>query len=122
MSRTASEGLILVKEDIGGISIVEINSETDFVAKNKDFINFCKEISELNFLVRGDLEKLNNSNMSNSLSVKDNLVNFIAKIGEKITIRRTDFLDDKNGKNYFYVHSAIEKNIGKIISIIKLVG
>ena len=122
MSRTASEGLILVKEDKGGISIVEINSETDFVAKNKDFISFCKEISELNFLVRGDLEKLNNSNMSNSLSVKDNLVNFIAKIGEKITIRRTDFLDDKNGKNYFYVHSAIEKNIGKIISIIKLVG
>ena len=122
MSRTASEGLILVKEDKGGISIVEINSETDFVAKNKDFINFCKEISELNFLVRGDLEKLNNSNMSNSLSVTDNLVNFIAKIGEKITIRRTDFFDDKNGKNYFYVHSAIEKNIGKIISIIKLVG
>ena len=122
MSRTASEGLILVKEDKGGISIVEINSETDFVAKNKDFINFCKEISELNFLARGDLEKLNNSNMSNSLSVKDNLVNFIAKIGEKITIRRTDFLDDKNGKNYFYVHSAIENNIGKIISIIKLAG
>ena len=122
MSRTASEGLVLVKEDKGGISIVEINSETDFVAKNKDFINFCKEISELNFLARGDLEKLNNSNMSNSLSVKDNLVNFIAKIGEKITIRRTDFLDDKNGKNYFYVHSAIENNIGKIISIIKLAG
>ena len=122
MSRTASEGLVLVKEDKGGISIVEINSETDFVAKNKDFINFCKEISELNFLARGDLEKLNNSNMSNSLSVKDNLVNFIAKIGEKITIRRTNFLDDKNGKNYFYVHSAIENNIGKIISIIKLAG
>ena len=122
MSRTASEGLVLVKEDKGGISIVEINSETDFVAKNKDFINFCKEISELNFLARGDLEKLNNSNMSNSLSVKDNLVNFIAKIGEKIKIRRTDFLDDKNGKNYFYVHSAIENNIGKIISIIKLAG
>ena len=122
MSRTASEGLVLVKEDKGGISIVEINSETDFVAKNKDFINFCKEISELNFLARGDLEKLNNSNMSNSLSVKDNLVNFIAKIGEKITIRRTNFLDDKNGKNYFYVHSAIANNIGKIISIIKLAG
>ena len=122
MSRTASEGLVLVKEDKGGISIVEINSATDFVAKNKDFINFCKEISELNFLARGDLEKLNNSNMSNSLSVKDNLVNFIAKIGEKITIRRTDFLDDKNGKNYFYVHSAIANNIGKIISIIKLAG
>ena len=58
MSRTASEGLVLVKEDIGGISIVEINSETDFVAKNKDFINFCKEISELNFLVRGRSRKI----------------------------------------------------------------
>ena len=122
MSRTASEGLALVKQHDDQISIIEINSETDFVAKNKDFINFCKEISELNFLARGDLEKLNNSNMSNSLSVKDNLVNFIAKIGEKITIRRTDFLDDKNGKNYFYVHSAIANNIGKIISIIKLAG
>jgi len=44
MSRTASEGLALVKEKDGEISIVEINSETDFVAKNKDFILFCKEI------------------------------------------------------------------------------
>ena len=49
MSRTASEGLVLVKEENGKISIIEINSETDFVAKNKDFINFCKELSEINF-------------------------------------------------------------------------
>ena len=60
MSRTASEGLALVKEDQGRISLIEINSETDFVAKNQDFINFCKELSELNFLCRGKLEKLNN--------------------------------------------------------------
>ena len=44
MSRTASEGLALVKEGNGQISIIEINSETDFVAKNQDFINFCKEL------------------------------------------------------------------------------
>ena len=50
MSRTASEGLALVKEANGQISIIEINSETDFVAKNEDFINFCKELSELNFI------------------------------------------------------------------------
>ena len=49
MSRTASEGLALVREEKGQISIIEINSETDFVAKNQDFINFCKELSELNF-------------------------------------------------------------------------
>ena len=49
MSRTASEGLALVKEQDNKISIIEINSETDFVAKNKDFISFCKELSEINF-------------------------------------------------------------------------
>ena len=49
MSRTASEGLALVKQEEGNISVIEINSETDFVAKNKDFISFCKELSDLNF-------------------------------------------------------------------------
>ena len=122
MSRTASEGLVLIKEDKGKISILEINSETDFVAKNKDFINFCKELSELNFLCKGKLEKLNNLKMKNNQLVKDNLVNLIAKIGEKIIIRRAKFFDNDKGHNFFYVHSALEKNIGKIISIVKLDG
>ena len=122
MSRTASEGLALVKEDKGEVSIIEINSETDFVAKNKDFISFCKELSDINFATKGDLDKLNNSKMSNSTLVKDNLVNLIAKIGEKITIRRANFFDNKNGSNFFYVHSAVEKNIGKIISVVKIDG
>ena len=119
MSRTASEGLALVKEKDGKISLIEINSETDFVAKNQDFINFCKELSDLNFSSEGNLEKLNESKMVNGNLVKDNLVSLIAKIGEKITIRRADFFDNTKGKNFFYVHSAIEKNIGKIISIVK---
>ena len=122
MMRTASEGLVLVTEKNGEASIIEINSETDFVAKNKDFINFCKELSEINFSIKGNLEKLNNSNMSNGTLVKDNLVNLIAKIGEKITIRRSKYFDKNEGQNYFYVHSAIEKNIGKIISIVKIKG
>tara|TARA_B100001115_G_C15790926_1_gene389997 strand:+ start:99 stop:965 length:867 start_codon:yes stop_codon:yes gene_type:complete len=120
MMRTASEGLALVKEDKGEISIIEINSETDFVAKNKDFINFCKELSDLNFKNKGDLEKLNNSKMTDGILVKDSLINLISKIGEKITIRRADFFNNSAGINFYYVHSAIEKNIGKIISIIKL--
>ena len=122
MSRVASEGLVLVKENKGEVSIIEINSETDFVAKNEDFISFCKELSELNFIIKGDLKKLNNTKMKNNSLVKDNLVNLIAKIGEKITIRRAKFFDNKNGENFFYVHSAIEKNIGKIISIVKIKG
>ena len=122
MSRTAAEGLALVKEEGGQISIIEINSETDFVAKNQDFINFCKELSEINFFSKGNIEKLNESKMSNGNLVKDNLVSLIAKIGEKITIRRVNFFDNMNGSNFFYVHSAIEKNIGKIVSVVKLEG
>ena len=122
MSRTASEGLALVKNENGECSVIEINSETDFVAKNKDFINFCKELSEINFKAKGDLDKINNSKMNNNIFVKDNLVNLIAKIGEKITIRRADYFDKSKGANFSYVHSAIEKGIGKIISIVKIDG
>jgi len=122
MSRTASEGLALIKEQEGKISLIEINSETDFVAKNQDFIKFCKELSDLNFFSKGDLSKLSLSKMSNGETVQDNLVNLIAKIGEKITIRRANYLDNNDGFNFFYVHSGIEKNIGKIISVVKLAG
>ena len=122
MDRTASDGLVLAKEINGEISILEINSETDFVAKNENFINFCKELSNINFSVKGDLKKLTNSKMSDGGIVKDNLVDLIAKIGEKITIRRSDFFDNKKGFNFFYVHSLTEKNIGKIISIVTLDG
>ena len=122
MSRTASEGLVLAKEHEGKVSLIEINSETDFVAKNKDFINFCKELSEINFKIKGDIDKLNSYKMKNGVTVKDNLVNLIAKIGEKITIRRANFFDNNNGTNFFYVHSALEKGIGKIISVVKIEG
>ncbi len=122
MNRTASEGLALVKEQAGEISLIEINSETDFVAKNQDFIEFCKELSEINFFTKGDLSKLNESKMANGNLVKDNLVSLIAKIGEKITIRRANFFKNSKGVNFAYVHAAIEKGVGKIISVVKLDG
>ena len=122
MTRTASEGLVLLKEEKGQVSIIEINSETDFVAKNEDFIKFCKELSEINFECKGNIEKIEDSKMANKIIVKDNLVNLIAKIGEKITIRRANFFDNRLGLNFYYVHAAVEKNIGKIISIVKIDG
>ena len=122
MDRTAAEGLALVKEQSGEISLIEINSETDFVAKNQEFINFCKELSDINFISKGNLDLINQSKMKNSSTVEENLVNLIAKIGEKISIRRTHFFDNSSGSNHFYVHSSLEKNIGKIISVVKLKG
>ena len=119
MSRTASEGLCLLKEKNGEVSLIEINSETDFVAKNEVFISFCKEVSEINFENKSDLSKVNKVNMKNNLSVETNLTDLIAKMGEKITIRRSIFFDNSNGNNSFYIHGALEEKIGKIISIVK---
>ena len=119
MSRIAADGLVLIYEKNGMTSVIEINSETDFVAKNKEFITFCKEISEINFKTQGDIKKINSSIMGNKKTVEETLVTLIAKIGEKITLRRSKFFDNK-GINFSYVHNSLEKNIGKVISVVKL--
>tara|TARA_B100002052_G_scaffold286498_1_gene300443 strand:+ start:168 stop:1025 length:858 start_codon:yes stop_codon:yes gene_type:complete len=122
MGRNASEGLALVHSESDMVSAIEINSETDFVAKNKDFLNFCKEISKINFKVLGNINKLKLSKMENDKTVEENLISLIAKIGEKITIRRSKFFDKEGGTNFFYIHSAVEKNIGKIVSVVKILN
>ena len=119
MGRIAADGLALVFEQENKISIIEINSETDFVAKNKDFISFCKELSELNFQNKSNLDKLKSSKMKNLKKVDENLITLISKIGEKITIRRAKYFDN-NGTNFSYVHNSLENNIGKVVSIVQL--
>ena len=122
MQRSASEGLVLLYSENGEVAVIEINSETDFVAKNKDFLNFSKEISKINFQVLGDLEKIKTSKMSNGSSVNDNLISLISKIGEKITIRRSKYFSKSKGNNYFYIHSSLENNIGKIATVVSLLN
>ena len=120
MSRTAAEGLCLLYEKNGEVSLIEINCETDFVAKNETFISYCKEVSIINFENKSDLSNVNKAIMKNNLPVETNLTDLIAKMGEKITIRRSIFFDNPNGKNSFYIHGALEEKIGKIISIVKI--
>ena len=119
MSRIAADGLVLIYEKNGMISVIEINSETDFVAKNKEFITFCKEISEINFKTQGDIKKIKSSIMKNKKTAEETLIALISKIGEKITLRRSKFFDNK-GINFSYVHNSLEKNIGKVVSVVKL--
>ena len=119
MSRTAADSLVLIYDSNNKTSALEINSETDFVAKNKDFINFCKEVSEINHKNNGDLKKTKKAKMKNNKTVDESLINLISKIGEKITLRRSKYFDN-TGKNFYYVHNSLEKNIGKVLSIIKL--
>ncbi len=119
MGRVAADGLALICEKNDTISAIEINSETDFVARNKDFILFCKEISEINFKNKSNLDSLKSSKMKNGKTVDENLISLISKIGEKITIRRSKYFDNK-GLNFAYVHNSVEKNIGKVIAMVQL--
>ena len=119
MNRTAAEGLCLLHEKNGEVSLIEINSETDFVAKNEIFISFCKEVSIINFENKSNLPKINKTLMKNNLPVETNLTDLIAKMGEKITIRRSVFFTNDDGKNFFYIHGALGNDIGKIVSIVK---
>ena len=120
MSRDATEGVVVISGDEKKMSLIEINCETDFVAKNDDFIHFVKELSELNNNHESNLEELKNSNMKNNKSVSENLVALIAKIGEKITIGRAKTLDAKNSRNFAYQHSVIKDNVSKLVVIVSL--
>ena len=114
MSRDAKEGVIALSGDQKKTSVIEVNCETDFVAKNDDFINFVKEISEINNTVNSDLEKLNKSKMKNNKTLEENLVSMIAKIGEKITLGRSKTLSHDNSKNYSYLHTVVKDNLSKL--------
>ena len=120
MERVASDGLISIHEKENKFSILEVNSETDFVAKNEEFINFVEEVSALTLAKSGKLEDILIANMKNKKSVRDNLVDLISKIGEKITIRRSDFVDSGKFVNFSYIHSAVKKNMGKIGVLLSL--
>ena len=120
MSRDAKEGVILLSGDDNKSSLLEVNCETDFVAKNKDFINFVKELSELNNLCSSDLEKLDKSKMHNEKTVNENLVSLIAKIGEKITIGRAKTIENSNSKNFSYQHTIVQDNVSKLGVIVSI--
>jgi len=120
MERTAADGIVCISENDNKFSIIEINTETDFVAKNKEFLKFAEEISKLALSNNGKMEDILVSKMENKKNVKDNLVDLISKIGEKITLRRSDYIGADNQKIFSYIHSATQKNIGKIGVLLSL--
>ncbi|MDC2997132.1 translation elongation factor Ts [Candidatus Pelagibacter sp.] len=120
MSREAKEGVVAISGDEKKTSIVEVNCETDFVAKNNDFINFVKELSELNNQNDSNLDNLKKAKMKNGSSVEDNLVALIAKIGEKITIGQTKTISNSSSTNYQYLHTVVKDNLAKLAVIVSL--
>ncbi|MDB3885505.1 translation elongation factor Ts [Candidatus Pelagibacter sp.] len=120
MSRDAKEGVIATSGNENKISVIELNCETDFVAKNEDFVSFAKELSELNNKIDSDLGKLNKFNMSNGETVENNLVSLIAKMGEKITIGKVKTFNQSGSKNFNYLHSVVKDNLSKLSVITSL--
>jgi elongation factor Ts len=120
MSRDAKEGVIATAGDENKISVIEINCETDFVAKNDDFVAFAKELSELNNQNSSDLEKLNGSKMANGDTVEDSLVALIAKMGEKITLGKAKTFNQPGSKNFNYLHTVVKDNLSKLSVITSL--
>ena len=120
MSRDAKEGVVVINGNDDKTSLIEINCETDFVAKNEDFLNFVKELGIINNKCSSDLNKLNNFNMSNGKTVQDNLVALIAKIGEKITIGKSKTIENSNTQNFIYQHSVINENVSKLGVVVSL--
>ena len=120
MSRDAKEGVIAVSGDDKKISLMEVNCETDFVAKNEDFVSFVKELSDLNNNVNSNTEDLKKSKMSNGQSVDENLIALIAKIGEKITIGKTKTIANKGAVNSKYLHTVVKDNLAKLAVAVSL--
>ena len=120
MSRDAREGVIVISGNQEKTSLIEINCETDFVAKNEDFINYAKEVGEINNICLSDVEKLNKSKMGNGKNVEENLVALIAKIGEKITFGKMFTIENQNSLIFTYQHSVIKDNVSKLGVILSL--
>ena len=120
MSREAKEGVVAVSGNDKKTSMIEVNCETDFVAKNEDFINFVKELSEINNNCNSEVEKIKSTKMKNSQTVDENLIAIISKIGEKITIGRTKTISHNNSINFNYLHTIVKDNLSKLAVIISL--
>jgi elongation factor Ts len=120
MSRDAKEGVVAVSGNETKTSVIEVNCETDFVAKNEDFTNFVKELSELNNEKSSNLEELKSSKMKNGETVEDNVVSLIAKIGEKITIGKAKTIENAGTLNNHYLHTVVKDNISKLAVIVSI--
>ncbi|HIF26815.1 MAG TPA: elongation factor Ts [Micavibrio sp.] len=118
-SRTAAEGLVGFAIDGTKGAVVEINSETDFVARNEKFQDFVTKVSDL-ALANDELEALKSADYGNGKSVSDTLTDLIATIGEHMTIRRVESLSVSSGAVVGYMHNSLAGNLGKIGVLVAL--
>jgi elongation factor Ts len=112
--RVAAEGLIGVAVEGSTGALVEVNSETDFVARNETFKAFAKEAARLAHTTAGDVDRLLSVPMASGATVQETLTELIAKIGENMNVRRAAVLSVEPGVVASYVHNAAAPELGKI--------
>lgn len=111
--RTAAEGLVAIATNGQKGSVVEVNAETDFVARNEQFQGFVKTVADIALSVN-NLDELKAADYGNGKTVEEELTGFIATIGEHMAIRRMSVLEAPNGEVITYMHSSLAPNLGKI--------
>jgi elongation factor Ts len=117
--RAAAEGLVGVAVDANTGVLLEVNAETDFVARNEEFKSFVKDASQLALREGGDLEKLLAAPMGSS-SVQQTLTEMVAKIGENMSVRRAAAISVNPGVVAAYVHNPASPELGKIGVLVAL--
>jgi len=117
--RAAAEGLVGVAVDANTGVLLEVNAETDFVARNEEFKTFVKDASQLALKQGGDLEKLLAHPMGTS-TVQQTLTEMVAKIGENMSVRRAAALSVNPGVVAAYVHNPASPELGKIGVLVAL--
>jgi elongation factor Ts len=118
--RVAAEGLVAVAIDKTSGALVEVNSETDFVARNEQFQSMAKEIATLALKADGELGKLTEQKMSSGKTVADHVKEMIGTIGENMNVRRTAYLKVEKGLVVSYMHNAVAPDLGKIGVLVAL--
>lgn len=120
--RTAAEGLVAVARSGNSAAVVEVNSETDFVARNEQFQDFAKKAAEasLHANVADNVQKLADAAYGNGKTVQETLTGLIATIGENMSLRRTAVLSVGSGVVASYIHNAISDGVGKIGVLVAL--
>lgn len=118
-SRTAAEGLVAISTDGKTGSVVEVNSETDFVARNDEFQSFVRSVSAKALSEAKDLASLMDAKLDGK-AISESLTALVAKIGENMNIRRMEKLSVKDGAVVGYVHNAVAPNLGKIGVLVAL--
>ena len=118
--RVAAEGLVAVATEGKRAVMIELNSETDFVARNTDFQALAKGIAEAGLATDGSLDAIQAAKMPSGKTVEEEIKAAIATIGENMTLRRSAEVSVTNGAVASYVHSAVAPGLGKIGVIVGL--